>query len=335
MSPACWLGRVLLFSVVVFAACRCAAPALAQDPQFRERDVLDPETDQWRDMPAEPPGAPGDELDQLRGMIARGEAKAANKRLKKWVAANISHERYLEGVMLFGESFFERQWYWEAYEQFEIVAEGATGELFRAALRREMDVARAFLAGKKRRVLKIFRLPAYDDGVKILDKIWERVPGTRMGELALKLKADYFFKSGELQSAQDEYVHMTKEYPSGRYTRQSAMRAAEAAAAAFPGIAYDERPLLDAQQRYQAVEKAYPDYAEEEHVADRLEGIRSQRAEKDLYIASWYERTGRRGAAEFYYRQIIKDWPDTLAETQARTRLRALGIDLSAEERRP
>ena len=27
----------------------------------------------------------------------------------------------------------------------------------------------------------------------------------------------------------------------------------------------------------------------------------------------------------FYYRQILKDWPDTLAAGQARTRLRALG----------
>ena len=67
-------------------------------------------------------------------------------------------------------------------------------------------------------------------------------------------------------------------------------------------------------------------------MAQRLEGIRELRAAKDLDIGRWYERTRQPGAAEFYYRQLLADWPDTLAAAEARQCLRALGVELESEE---
>jgi outer membrane protein assembly factor BamD (BamD/ComL family) len=151
----------------------------------------------------------------------------------------------------------------------------------------------------------------------------------------LKLKADYFFAVGDMDLAQDEYVNLAHEYPNGRYVQLAMLRGAEAAAAAFPGIKFDDRPLLDAQVRYRQVQSTFPHYAGRERVGDRLEGIRQERAEKDLDIARWYQRTRHGGAAEFYYRQILKDWPGTLAADEARRELRTLGVELSEEETQP
>ncbi len=311
------------------------APAPAQQERYREREVLDPESDGWVAQPAEEEPTPADALDEARQRLARGEARQAYKLVKKWTEENPEHERYFEGLYLLGETQFERRHFYQAYESYELVAESAGGELFYKALRREMEVARAFLAGEKRIVWKILRMPAYDDGIEILDRIWERVPGTRLGELALKLKADYFFEVGDLDLAQDEYANLAREYPNGRYVQLAMLRAAEAAAAAFPGIQFDDRALLDAQVRYRQVRSTFPAYAERERVADRLEGIRQRRAEKDLDVAGWYERTKRTGAAEFYYRLIVEDWPDTLAADKAKGRLRALGVELPEEEVQP
>jgi outer membrane protein assembly factor BamD (BamD/ComL family) len=113
------------------------------------------------------------------------------------------------------------------------------------------------------------------------------------------------------------------------------LRSAEAAEAAFPGIRFDDRALVEAEERYRQVAAAFPPYAERERVPERLDGIRRLRAEKDLDVAKWYERTGRAGAAEFYYRLILKDWPESLAAGEARNRLRAMGIALETEESQP
>ena len=98
-----------------------------------------------------------------------------------------------------------------------------------------------------------------------------------------------------------------------------------AAEAAFPGIKFDDKPLVEADERYRQLLATFPGFAEHENVPQRVDGIHQERAEKDLDIAHWYERTRQPGAAEFYYRQILKEYSDTLAAADARTRLRALG----------
>ncbi len=318
-----WLAWVIAGWLVLAAA--------AQQERYREREVLDPESGQWVARPAPPPSTPVGALDQARELLARGEYKAVRKLLAEWTEQNPDHERYYEAELLLGDAEFGREHYYQAYEHYELVAENTGGELFYKVLRRELEVARAFLAGEKRIVWKFLRLPAYDDGIEILDRIWERVPGTRLGELALKLKADYYFTHGEMDLAQDEYANLVREHPYGRYTKLAMLRAAEAAEAAFPGIKFDDRALLDAEVRYRQLESQFPAYAEQEHVAERLAGIRQLRAEKDLYVARWYQKTGRPDAAAFYYRLIVKDWPETLAAREARAALRELGYGLEDE----
>jgi tetratricopeptide (TPR) repeat protein len=300
--------------------------------QYRERQVLDPDTGEWvtEEITEE---APGDELGQARALLAEGTPAKARKLLQSWLKANgEDHERYYEAVYLLGETWFESKDYYRAYGQYELVVENTGGELFHTALYRERDVALAFLSGQKRIVWRIFRFPATDEAIDILDRIWERAPGTRLGEEALRTKADFRFNKGEMDLAQDEYANLARQFPNGRYTQFAMMRSAVAAEAAFPGIKFDDRPLLEADERYKQVQAAYPTYAERENVPQRLEGIRQQRGAKDLDIGKWYERTRQKAAAEYYYRLVLKDWGDTLAAAEARQRLRAMGVQVEDVE---
>jgi outer membrane protein assembly factor BamD (BamD/ComL family) len=283
------------------------------------------------DQPIEP-ATPGGELEQARSLLATGDARQALSLLKDWTEQNPDHERYHEGMFLLGEAYFETGDYYKAYEGYEAVVQSTSGDLFYRALKREMDVARGFLAGQKRIVWRILRLPAYDDGLQILDRVWEQVPGTRMGEEALKRKADYYFDNGDMDLAQDEYANLARQYPRGRFTRSAMLRSAEASNAAFPGIKFDDRALVESEERYKQVQAAYPDFAARENVDVRLEGIRQQRAEKDLSVARWYEKTKQAGAAEYYYKIILKEWPDTVAAAEARSRLRAMGVEFADNE---
>lgn len=322
--PSAVIRKIWLIACVSLAV----LPAVGQQEQLRERDTLDPESDTWVTRPDAP--ATEGTLDEGRELLAREKSYRAHKALKRWLKQNPADERYYEGVFLLGEAYFDRGWFYQAYTNYLIVIENSSGALFNRALRRSLDCARAFLAGEKRIVWGIFRLPAEPDAVKILDAVWERVPGTRMGEDALKLKSDYQFERGEMALAQSNYAFLAQEYPRGRFTQAALLRSAEAASADFAGVQFDEKPLLEAQERYRQVEARYPQYAAREAVELRLAGIREQRAAKDLDIARWYRRTKQTGAAEFYLRAILKDWPDTLASADARRELRQMGIDIEA-----
>lgn len=308
------------------------AAAADQDPEYREREVLDPNTGTWVPTPPTDERAAQGPLAAARMLLATGETDDARDLLEDWVEENPDDERYYEGLFLLGEAYFELRDFWKAAERYEVVAENAAGDLFMRANERAVDTARAFLSGERRILWKIFRIPAYDDGIELLDRVWERVPGTPLGELALKLKADYFFAQGEMGIAEDEYANLVQQYPSGRYVQLAMLRSAEAAEAAFPGIRFDPRPLLEAAERYRQVLAAFPAYAEHENVPERLNGIREQRAAKDLDVAQWYARTRQPDAAAFYYELILREWPDTLAAAEARTRLQALGREIPAFE---
>lgn len=303
------------------------AAAAPQDERFRTRELIDPQTGQWV---AAGPGALEGPLAEARALLAEDEGRRARKLLSGWLEAHRDDERYYEGVYLLGEAYFVSRDYWKAAERFETVSENTAGELFYGSVRRTMDVARAFLSGEKRIVWKILRFPAYDEGVELLDRVWERVPGTRLGEQALKLKADYFYARGEMALAQDEYALLASEYPQGRYARIALLRSAEAAEASFPGLPHDDQPLIEADERYAQVQQRYPEFARREQIADRRTGIRQTRAAKDLSIAEWYERSGNPQAAAAYYRYVLRDWPDAPAADRAAERLRALGFPLES-----
>lgn len=301
-----------------------------QLPPLREQERLDLNSGTW--APVEPSELESTvvELRNARQSLIEGRPAEAREMLKDWLKANEGHERRLEGVFLLGESLFDLKDYFAAYEQYEIVIADGSGDLYRKALTREMDVARAFLAGEPRRIWKTVPLPAYDDGIEILDKIWERAPGTRLGEEALRLKADYFFQNGDADLAQQEYATLSQEYPNGRYKQLAMLRSAESAERAFPGVKFDDRPLVEADERYRQMEQRFPAYAERERVDARRKGIRDQRAAKDLDIADWYLKTERQSAAVYYLRVLIRDWPDSFAATEARSRLLALGLPVEA-----
>lgn len=304
-------------------------------PGESEQQVFDPRTGEWvlldplAVLPSEGP------LAEARDLLAAGRPGRARAVLRAFLRENPDDDQYYEAIFLRGETYFEQKNFWKAAEQYSSVAENTSGELFALANQRTVDVARAFLSGERRLIWGFLPMPAYDEGVELLDQVWQRMPGTRLGELALKLKADYLFDNGDLGLAQDEYAFLIEQYPSGRFVQIAMLRAAEAANAAFPGIKYDSMPLVEAEARYRLLAGTFPVFAEQEQVANRLDGIRQQRAEKDLYIADWYRRTRQPSAAEYYYRLVLADYPETLAAADARTRLRALGGRQDDLEARP
>ncbi len=317
------LGRGIQPLLLILAAFGAAASGVAQPLQFRQREVLDPNTTEWT---AKTPTDRSGVFDEARRLLAAGEADDARKLLADWIKANPLDDAQFRARFLLGEAYFALADYWKAAEQFDIVADNTAGELFYSAIERSIDTALAFLSGEPRILWGFLRLPAYDDGVRILDRAWSRVPGTALGELALRLKADYLYESGDYDRARDAYSFLVREYPNGRYHRAAMLRAAQAAYAAYPGDRFDDQALIDAAELYDAVRDVYPQYAERENVDDWLDTIVEQRAEKALAVAEWYLRANYTTAGRFYFRRIVARWPQTLAADTARARLREMGV---------
>jgi len=271
-------------------------------------------------------GTPEGDLLLIRQQMDRsrylGAVSAAKRFLKRY-----GDDPACEEVMLMaGEAELKRGRLFQAYEWFEKqLAEFPAGRFSDRALDREFVAAEGFLAGKKRIALGIFRLPARDDGLEILSRIAEHVPGTALAERALMRIADDHYSRNEYAEAAESYDAYLTAFPNGSMAVDAMLKAANATYWSFNGIAYDETPLIEAEQRYRAFAQRHPISAKEAGVDETLEAIRLTRAEKVLAEAKFYERLDRPGAAAFSYRYVVENYPRTGAADQAAESLTRLG----------
>jgi outer membrane protein assembly factor BamD (BamD/ComL family) len=190
-----------------------------------------------------------------------------------------------------------------------------------AAIERQFEIANEFLNGRKKTVL-IFRVSAFDDGVKIMEKISDRMGNTDIAKKALVTVAQSYEKRKQYNEAYLKWSEISLKWPTGGIARDALLAMARNKYAAFNGPLYDGSSLISAKTYYENFRLRYPEEAKKLNVDDILHRIDEQLAEKNLLIAKYYERTGSIGPANLYYQLVVDKWPDTRAAQVAKTKIK-------------
>ncbi len=275
--------------------------------------------------PAEP-GTPEGDLAMLREMIENGRNKTVVRAVERFLVSHGESPACEEAMNLAGQAMMNRGRYWEAYQWFERqISTYPNGAFFERALDREYRIADAFINGRKRRAMKIFRVPAEEDGIDMLLRIATHTPGTPLAQRALIRVADYHFSRAEYPEAIGAYEDIVKSHPLSEHRKYAMLQVARSYLLNFKGVAWDATPLLNARQRYTLFAQAYPRDAEKENVAGILDEIRLALAHKAYQTARFYERTHDPRAAAYYYHRVMQEYPETHWAHSARGRLDRLG----------
>lgn len=252
------------------------------------------------------------ELVEVQGLLAQGKAKKAAKLAGKWVEANPASPAIDEGYWLEGEALFAWGRYYQAFEAYEAMLDVSPGTgYFEQALRREMEIARLFLAGKKRLVWGFIPASARTEGLEILDRVIDRWPASELAAEALLEQAEFYFGRGRFVEAQATYQVIVESYSQSRFYREALLRSAESTHAQYAGPRYDSTCLVDARVRYAQYRARFPESAWELGIGSRMERIDWEMAQKHFSTGDYYERTGREGAAKYYYEYVMSHWPET------------------------
>jgi outer membrane assembly lipoprotein YfiO len=299
---------------------------------YPERLTYDPKTGEWLELPPPEPGTEDGDLELARATLARAEKRndflRARKLLKGWITTYYDSKRYPEALFYYADAEFQLGNLMKAYETYERLLDEQKGsDLGQRALRNEIVIAEVFLSGRWRKIWGgVIRMPAYEEALDILERVaTNRAPGTAFAEQAIKIKADYHYNKGEFTDAEQEYARLARDFPRSRYTRLALLRSAQAAYASFPGVKFDDSALVEAEERFEQFRKSHPQAAEEENVPLLLEQIRNSRAQKEFTVGRYYEKTKHPRAAAFYYRSVVKYWPDTTWAVLAQGRLDRIG----------
>jgi outer membrane protein assembly factor BamD (BamD/ComL family) len=151
-------------------------------------------------------------------------------------------------------------------------------------------------------------------------------PTGPLADDAIMATAGIYFRKTRYGDAAEEYAVLRKEYPKSEHLRDAYLLGLQATLASYQGPAYDAKPLEQARDlTYQTLRLFGAELGEEK---DRLleidRRITEALAERDLALAQFYEKKRRYGAARFYYRSVLEEYPLTEAAQLARERLAAI-----------
>ena len=271
-------------------------------------------------------GTASGEVEIIRQYIARKKYRTAIKEAKKFLKRYPKSPLREEVYYLAGKAEMARAHYWAGYKWFEkLLSQFPSGEFSDRALDREIEIARVFLAGKKRRLWKIFRIPAKQDGIDILERICQRFPQSPQAEIALLIIAEHYAYSGRWSLAAERYDEFLRLYPRSSRVKQVELSAADALYHSYSGPLRDETPLIEAEQRYKNFIVRYPKDPHVETIHKKISRIRSARAERLYKVAKFYHRTHKNKAAVYYLRRTVEEYPRTIWARKANAELAKIG----------
>jgi tetratricopeptide (TPR) repeat protein len=197
-------------------------------------------------------------------------------------------------------------------------------ELYEAALHRQFDIATAFLAGQKKTVLGIFKIKGYAEGTRIMERIIYRVGlDAPIGIKAAKTIAESYEKRGKFNRAYEKWAEIFSHRQTDQIGKDALLGMARCKHAAYKGPNYDASTLVSARKLYENFKVRYP--AEKIDVDKILNQINEQLAYKHLSTGRYYQKSGNKQVANFYYQMVIDNWPESTTAKMARKMMKDMG----------
>ena len=294
-----------------------AAPSHAAPPGWELRNGS------WVPLVQPNEGTPEGQVAEMIRLLEAGKTRQVIAEAKSWTKANKLNPLMPQVLLLQGDAEVARGTKYRAlYSYEEMLINYPTSDLYIPVLQREFDIADAFLNGYRRKFLGLRILPVAEDALQLLDRIQDRQRGSPIAEQAGIRIVDYYYSVGKFQEASDAASDFLKRYPYSQYVRKAEIRRAQASLGNFRGELFDFTPLYDARENLSGVADNYPQSSEQIQIPAIDDRIYQLEGKKELDIARYYWRAGKKHAAAYYYKRVAANWPDTLYAQAARDELR-------------
>ena len=297
-----------------FVIVSAAAVLLLALPVLGEQTWRLAEDDDWKQVSAEGKDKYLLTVAEIKRLVNTGETKAVSEALEQLKkdfpkVAGADLDTFIQAELLFCEGKFSK-----AFRRYEMLLGRFPGsEFYEAALEREFSIGTAFLGGQKRRLLKIFKIRGYAEGERIMDKISDRAGDAPIAVKAAVAVAQSCEKRKKFDRAYHKWSEISSRWPTGQIGRDALLGMARCKHAAYEGPSYNATDLISARSYYEKFKLRYPEDAKEIDVDGKIERIDEQLAYKQFSIGRYYDGVGNKQSANFYYRMVLDNWPESRA----------------------
>ena len=307
------LPIVLVLMVVTRAAAVQDEYVLDETGELRKQEVLDPAT-------------PEGQMQQVRRVLAEDSGKAAWALADQWITNHPNHPLLPQAYLVRADAHVAQQEYFKSLFDYEyVIRVFPESPQFNTALEREFEIARLFAAGMRRKWLGLRFFATAGEAEELFIRIQERSPGSDVAEKASLALGDFYFDRSQMLSAAEVYILFLTNYPDSRHREKAVLRLIQSHLATFKGSKFDATGLIEAAQWLKVFDREFPVSAERLGVEALRLRIEESLAVKTFYQARWYERVSKEVSAIYLHRNLLREYPHTVAGKAALRRLSQLG----------
>jgi outer membrane protein assembly factor BamD (BamD/ComL family) len=156
--------------------------------------------------------------------------------------------------------------------------------------------------------------------------VWLHDPTGPYADAALFRVANAHFRRGEWEDAAEHYDMLRKNHPKSKYQKDAHLLELQAKMRIYQGAKYSIVPLNDAQEIADQTLKQFAGQLgdEEPRVREARAVLFEQRAEREWYMAQYYDNKNEFRAAREYYKVLLEKYPRSTFAQKAQIRMQQI-----------
>jgi outer membrane protein assembly factor BamD len=193
---------------------------------------------------------------------------------------------------------------------------------FESAVSEQIEIANAFLKGKRVRFLGIPMVPSMERAEEMYLSILKTAPYSKHAPITQFNLALAMEKQGKAQDAITAYQKVIDKYPNSPVCDDAQYQIGYVyQRLGMDGKSQDLSALKESQNNYQDFLLQYPNSEKAKQADENMKKMTSREAGDTLRIARFYDFNKDFKAASIYYNDVIRRFPQTADSSAAKTRL--------------
>ncbi len=227
-----------------------------------------------------------------------------------------------EGVYFIGLSWEQKGDPSKAADAYQkLVNKYPYSDRIKEAIKHEFEIANEFSGGGKVKMLGVPVLPGQDKALELYQHIVKNAPFGSYGDQAQFQIGELYKRQGEYELSRKAYQTVVDEYPQSELVPKARYQIAYSSMLASKKSQYDEQHAQQAIQEFEEYKDKFPVEPQALEADESIKTIRSEKAERDLKVALFYEDQKKWNSAKVYYEDLIRNYPETRAAAQAKKNL--------------
>lgn len=284
--------------------------------------VWTPESGKWENPQYAAKDTPEDQMEYALSFYKGSNFKIALKEFKKLIKYYPLSKEAPTAQYYIGRIMEDIDRPYEAFKAYQKVIDlYPYTDLVDEVIEREFKIGELFSSGRKIRILGPLKVPAIDKAIEIFKAVADNSPYGKYADKAIFNTGLAYKSISDYDNAIMTFKQLIDKYPDSNFIDSARYQLAECSKLLSLKPDYDQTPTIVAREEFEEFVNKHPQSELTDEARQIIDKLKYKEAQNAYNIGQFYEARHMPGSAAVYYRDIIRNYPETEWAQKSRERL--------------